>query len=51
MIYVWPLDIVLTFFCGVAAGVLLTEGIFKPRREKRALIRRRLMGCYGLREI
>jgi hypothetical protein len=41
---VLPYDLVLGFLAGLCAGVLFSEGIVRPRRQKKALIWRRLLG-------
>ena len=44
MLSLLPHELVLTFLAGLLTGVLFAEGIVRPRRAKRALIWRRLVG-------
>ena len=44
LVYVLPHELVLTFVAGVMVGVLVSEGIVNPRRQRRAMIWRRLLG-------
>jgi hypothetical protein len=37
-------ELVLTFLAGLSSGLLFVEGILRPRRRRRALISRRLVG-------
>jgi hypothetical protein len=44
ILHVLPHELMLMFLAGLVTGVLLVEGIIEPRRERRALISRRLRG-------
>ena len=44
MLSLLPHELMLTFLAGLLTGILIAEGIVRPRRAKRALIWRRLVG-------
>jgi hypothetical protein len=42
LLFVLPVELVLTFLAGVLTGVVFLEGIVQPRRRRRDVIWRRL---------